>query len=319
MMERGMKTLAAAGLAGFAFAGAAQAASINSTISAASGGVVIEFGIIDDSRETLVNADGTVLERVPGTPPTYQYVGGAPATDTTLDVGDKLRGVFKATLYDVNAGTPEPFDTSFEVTAIFETEVLSKSGGPGAYSFTFGPSASFATELAGYANVSASAADLAGTMVAIFEDQTPNFSVTTGTLAGDEATATDGSPWAFLGFAGAGNEFWGTTVIPTDDVAALPSNLLGAGANIFLNRLAIGDSLSSGITILPTQVSPLGGFTEFQATATFQGSAGSSIWPVRDQTTVFFSAVPTPAAFGPGLAMLGGLMAARRRRAMQAA
>ncbi len=325
-----LATMAAGGL--FAFAGPANGASVNDTVltglSAFPPGAVIQFDFIDDSRETLVNTDGTVVERVPGSPgspATFVDAGGGVLSETTLDVGDKLRGIFKASDFRVDSGTEEPFDTSFEVTAIFETEVLTKTSlGGGAFSFTFGPSSSFATELAGLGNVSASAADLAGTLVAIFEDQSPDFSVSTGTLAGDEATAIDGSPWAFLGFTGAGlapapGEGWATGSVPTDDITALPPNLLGAFANIAVNRLAISDSLSSSLTIVPTVSGAFGATpVEFTATTTFQGGSGSTIWPVTDQTTVTFSAIPVPAAFVPGLAMVGGVFFARRRRELAA-
>jgi hypothetical protein len=309
----------------------AHAASINEVVGDginAYPNTIVEFAIIDDSRETLVNSDGSVLERVPGTPPTYQYVGGAAAADTTLDMGDKLRGIFRAYTYEVNSTGTQAFSPTFEVTAIFETEVIGKTAlGGGLFSFAFGPSASFAAELAGLANVTATAAELAGTMVAVFEDQTPNYSVASGTLAAQTLTAVDGSAWAFLGFTGAGmtaaaGEGWLATPVAGDDITALPSNLLGGLANISLNRLAVGHSLSSSLTILPVQIGAFGPTpVEFTATATFQGQSSNSPsnWPVKDQTTLFFSAIPSPVAIGPGLVMLGGLFFSRRRRSTLAA
>lgn len=53
----------------------------------------------------------------------------------------------------------------------------------------------------------------AGLAIMLYEDPANNFSHTTGSLSGDAATVTDGTPWAKLGFSGSGNEFY--TVAPT--------------------------------------------------------------------------------------------------------
>lgn len=136
--------------------------------------------------------------------------GGA----TIIEQGDKLRGIFEINKYQkVPAASVSIGGTNTnELTGIFEIEILQKttalqptlSGGTCSFIFcyTFGASASFATEMSPFFT------NTAGSMVAMFEDVNGNdFNRALGTIAQMEANAKDGNAYWLAGLA-APTDFW---------------------------------------------------------------------------------------------------------------
>lgn len=140
----------------------------------------------------------------------------------TLDVGDKLRGIFSIDTVEL-VGTKIGGNTAYnELTGIFQTVVVSKTfafsdGGIDYYDYVFGADAAFAAEFA-------SKGAVAGSVGLFFEDSANDFNRTTcGTFAACEATATGGTLWAAMGISGG---LW-----KADNAAETP----GAGALLPLN------------------------------------------------------------------------------------
>ncbi len=150
-----------------------------------------------------------------------------------LDLGDRLTGIFT-----IETIEKSPFPTRFtsptgrELTGIFDITVVGKAGGPGAFSFAFAPTAGF---------------DIDPTVVIRLYDAS-NFGgdvslgaftrVTVGavdTVAEMMANASDGLPFAKLGFGA--TSFWFANAV-TDDIATIgsfppPGN--GGGFNLGLD------------------------------------------------------------------------------------
>jgi hypothetical protein len=83
----------------------------------------------DNDAEYLINADGS------------RCTSGV-APDCTVDVGDRLRGIFDINSIEGLLPVAGPFFTPFggnELTAIFDITVTSKTGAPGAWTFNFAP------------------------------------------------------------------------------------------------------------------------------------------------------------------------------------
>jgi hypothetical protein len=210
---------------------AAAALSLCATSAMALPAVSLPAGSVklsDDSAEYLIKGTGNDLA-------------------TTIQVGDKLRGIFEINKYEA----PSPPISiggiaTQELTGIFEIVVTEKviigaatlSGGTCAASFcyTFGASTSFATEMAakGFSNTT-------GAMVGFFEDIDGNDFTRgltgAGAIATMEANATDGNAYWLAGF-GLAADFWTATAI-TDDIgfAAIAANQTPFG------QFAIGQSL----------------------------------------------------------------------------
>jgi hypothetical protein len=172
----------------------ANAATINSILL---GGTDTTPQLSDNSAEYLINPIGV--------------------TDTTVDVGDRLRGVLSINTIE-NPGTNAIGIGSgnSELSALFDVVVTGKTcTAPGVNcTFTFGAYAPFATEVdtlgsGGFANVT-------GAAVAFFEDFTPDFTRVGGIAAG-EASAIDGNAFWLFGFDGV-DDFWVATTA-TDDIS----------------------------------------------------------------------------------------------------
>jgi hypothetical protein len=183
------------------------------------------FLMSDNSAEQLINC-------TPGS----AGCSSTSLTDTTVDVGDRLRGIFSIDTISTNFITPgSGFD---ELAGIFDVTVtsLTNIGGLRPYLYEFGTTASFANEF----GLSAGAA------VAWFTDPTHEFTreAPSGaplTFAQYEALISDGTPLWGSGFGG--NAFWYATT-NTTDTASIAANL---GGGQFVFGLDLTDNFS-GLT-----------------------------------------------------------------------
>jgi hypothetical protein len=234
---------------------------------------------------------------------------------TTLDVGDRLRGVLS--IQTVEQGTTtRPVGTAGnnELSAIFDIEVASKSCSVSGCSFTFKPTATFQTEVSGlgFANPSSNA------MIAFFEDSTPDFT-RGGTVAAGEASAKDGSKFWLFGMDTSVGDFWNATAI-SDDLALLNSGLFAPTTPVgsFQTGLSLLDN-PSGLVL--TSVSCTNLFTLTSGSHTGGcAEGGLSVksggdFDMWDDVNITVNVVPEPATIGfLGLALAGMGFVSRRRK-----
>jgi hypothetical protein len=154
---------------------------------------------------------------------------------TTLEVGDALYGVFFIQALHAPVTTTAQANpiaghlgagpgTTF--AGAFVTEVVSKAGGGGPSSWTFGPATSVAN--IGLWTTLGYAPSDAGTMVAVFQDSSdPSISIS------DPTSGTDGIPLFEFGFNGTAGEFWMANG-PTDDPTALGTSSIGFSTSMSL-------------------------------------------------------------------------------------
>jgi hypothetical protein len=237
------------------------------------------------------------------------------ATPTTVDVGDRLRGILDIqTTEAIPGGSTNQFGANGnnELTAIFDIIVTSKTtfgvgGCLSAFCFTFGPYSGFEAEVETVAG--GGWTDGTGAMIAFWDDAVVDFT-RTSTVPVGEASATGGTPFWLFGIADA-TDFWiaGTT---TDDIAGLfvpPAN---------------GGTFNAGLTLLDRQAGPdlnpvdcLLGLASVHACASGsvaapQPGSGFDVW---DNVDITINVVPEPASLGLlGLGLLGLGFASRRRR-----
>lgn len=267
--------------------GSAQAASVGSTL-------FTGFQqLSDNSAEYLINGDPE-------------------ATDTTLDVGDVLRGIFTIETLE-QAPSPTRFlggaSGNDELTGIFEIQVLSKSGGPGAYAWTFGPSANFTSV---YGD---------GAMVAFYADAANNFTrVNDGTctdIACMETRASDGSLFWVSGFAGLAGEFWNATAV-TDDVSAvgsIPAPGVGGGYNAAINVLVNNSGKSIDKVACFNLFTLTLGFVDQCGSGSLLGTGGVATPFDSFDNVDFTMSIPEPSSLAlMGIGLLGAAAAARRRK-----
>ena len=290
-------------------AGPASAADINSLIFP---GV---NQISDNSGETLLNCGDAGCSVAGGVP------GGSGGT--TLDVGDKLVGIFTIhTIEGLTTGGTRPVGSSGndELTGIFSIQLNSKTSGggcPNTFCFAFGPSATFSTDIqtacGGVCTLPSGITGApVGTMIAMFDDPTIDYSRTNpGGRAGNLASAYGGSLYSYFGFNGSAGEFWASSAT-TDDINVLRTTAPPGPGGQFDSGTT---RLPGGIMIPITQVdcaNPLGGGTvqvSLCTTGSLVAVGGvNTDWHSWDDVNATFAAVPEPASvllLGAGLAGLG--------------
>jgi len=245
-----------------------------------------------------------------------------------IEVGDYLTGVFDYNRISPGLsgypGTQIGSGTAYsELTGIFLLQVTSKTAaGGGTFNFTFGADSAKFASLYGLGGLSA------GTMIRLFDDVNPNFTLS-GTNAGSIASATDGVQFMDVGFTGVGGtaaagEGW-LVLGGSDNFGALASQpystTLGT-ANFAVDRTSNAGA-GGGLVLIKqttTLTTAFGGSAEFVGSSTIKGSAGTGIaWTGASQTNLdFIAAVPVPTAAWMGLPLLGvmgGIAALRRRSA----
>lgn len=146
-----------------------------------------------------------------------------------LDVGDTLRGTFDIQTIENLAGGVPPntvgADGNNELAGIFETEVVSKTdNGDGTFTFVFGPTAAFQAIYG------------PGAAIAAFDDPSPDYN-RLQSIAGAEASATDGTLVWTIGFAGDPDEIW-TAIGPDNPAVAGPLAPVGSEIGNFNYQLS---------------------------------------------------------------------------------
>lgn len=270
-----------AALAATGMVGVAQAASLNDLIPNELGSEVL---LSDENRERLINR-----------------VGDA----NTIDVGDSLYGIltFDQLKYTTPGNPPSPqfpllhAAGNSELTGEFQILVTGKvQVAPGVYNFTFGADSAFDGGK--------------GTVIRLWEDAVGG---TTFLDALDDESKignfTDGTLYFGAGLASAGNAFVGTG---GDTLTGLlPSSRLGDSV-FALDLTEVGSfELADVLATLTNEA----GSGQFVGDSNIGGPVRGSDWPLSSHTTAQFSTVPSPAAAGVGLGMLGMWIARRRRQA----
>jgi hypothetical protein len=271
----------------------AQAATVNSLITYVPGGGDLNVFASDENRETLIDRDGNGF----------------------IDQGDSLRGIITFDQLVVNGGVQNAMVHSSgnsELTGVFQLLVAAKvsTGNPlNPFNFVFAPDPAFDT--AGN-----------GTMIRLYEDFVggttfdldDNGTPLPKTQAAAEATVTDGSFYWSLGIANPGNA-WVGGGFDDPSLAVNPSFRFGTSA-FALDRTAETFGLGGlgAIHALLPQTDQLGNTGEFIGTSNIGGPTTGSPWPLSSDSQAEFVVVPVPAAVYPGLAMLGGVIYALRRR-----
>jgi hypothetical protein len=280
-------------LAALGFAGQAQAASVASSLFSG------EQQLSDNSAEYLVKGAGN-------------------ADNSILEVGDKLRGIltietvewFSGSAPTVGLGTTTGND---ELTAIFELELYTKVFTGTQYIYTFGPSASFATEVEGYGW-----ADGTGAAVAFFADSDIEYSRLNDSIAGLENNVTNGDLFWLAGFGDA-DDYW-NAFSGTDDVSAigaLGSSQAGGFYNVAMSLLDTigGPYLAEFACNDPLTFSAAD--ADFCGSGSLLGTGGAPTpYDSFDNVDFTINVIPEPASLGlMGLGLLGMGALARRRKA----
>lgn len=255
----------------------------------------------DNSAEYLINADPN-------------------ATDTTLDLGDRLVGIFTIETVE-KAGNPTRFlgagTGNNELTGIFDATVVGVFGGPGGllspFIYVFAPTASFESTYG------------AGAMVALFEDSTPDYRrVDDGVGAPDTvadliATASDGTHVLTGSMNVPGATFWMATAV-TNDISVVGS--IAAPGNGGTFNLGLNFTFAApGYNFLTVPCfNPLTGITNQVSTCgsgSLLGTGGvNTPFDSFDNVDFTVNRVPEPGSIGllAGALIGGGLVARRSQK-----
>jgi hypothetical protein len=250
----------------------------------------------DNSAEYLINAGG--------------------AMDTTVDVGDRLRGIFDVNTIE-NLSGPSGGTHSLglssgnnEWSGVFDIEVLSKT--PlvgGSYQWTFGPTASFEATYG------------TGAMIAMFEDA--NIEYTRLGAAGTQealiANVTDGTLRWTLGFGGDTDELWTATAV-SDDIAVIGNTAPpGNGGTVNFQLSILSENFIADFDQVLATFAIGDGNIDINGSGNLLGTAGANT-PFDSFDNFDFVFRPTGVVPEPGTVVLMGLGlvalagAARRRQ-----
>lgn len=244
-----------------------------------------------------------------------------------IEVGDTLRGIFEITSSSELFPGPgiNRFPTGFELTGIFETKVLAVSppDGFGNSLFEFGPEASFPGSIPGLVP--------AGTMIAFYEDFTPDFSGvgSAGSIAAAEALATDGT--LFAAFGAMPGAVWGTDYYWNANGSATPGSVVAGTVATFaasLQQLYGAQGITyvdeytqdAAIGTPPALAAVLGAIVNelaLQGNVTSNRSAflAGHPYPLKSQDPARLRAVPEPVSLMVwGLLTVGCVLPRRSRR-----
>lgn len=244
-------------------------------------------------------------------------IKGAGNTSTSLQIGDRLRGVIKfQAIVQLDAPFASDNNISPEITGVFETEVVSITNvdaNPAvAELIVFGPSASFQMQYG------------LGATVALYTGGT-NLNINAcPSIAACETAATDGPLWAVAGFGDA-DDIWVSlnsrldfatvaTTLGTSQVASInyAQTILVNNTGYTFNSIDL-DCVSGG-GLFPCAGD---GKTDLIGSGSILGGRGlTNGYGARSDIDVTFSVVPEPGSLAlVGLALAGIGLSARRRKA----
>lgn len=251
----------------------------------------------DDNREYLIKGTGN--------------------TSTSLEVGDRLRGVIKfQAIVQLNAPFASDNSISPEITGIFETVVTSITNvdaNPNvAELIVFGPSASFQAQYG------------LGATVALYTGGT-NLNINAcPTIAACETAATDGSLWAVAGFGDA-DDVWFSTDSRLNFASVAVINGTSQVADINYSQTILVNNTGYTFNSIDLDCLSAGGLfpcagdgkTDLVGSGAIKGGAGlTNGYQARSDIDVTFSVVPEPGSLAlVGLALAGIGLSARRRKA----
>jgi hypothetical protein len=252
-------------------------------------------------------------------------INGATSTGaTTLDVGDRLRGLFDVNTIE-NLSVPSPThnlgtgSTNNEWAGLFDITVIAKFN-PGTTTpctpattggrcdFLFGPTASFETTLA-----------TPGAMIALYEDINHEFTRTgaDGTQEALIANVTDGTLRWVLGFGEDADEIWFGAACPEDVAVAGATPPPGNACAINIQQSILRNFFTVDFGQVGATIPGVGGngLIDVNASGNVVGTGGvQTPFDVFDNFDFVFRPIPEPSSillFGVGLLGVGIVL--RRR------
>lgn len=246
---------------------------------------------------------------------------------TTLDVTDRLRGIFTVkTIEGLSSGSQVTLGsgTSFnELTGAFDVTVVSKSAvGGGLFTYAFAPTPVGTSSFAGFGAP-------AGTAVVVFEDLANNFSrvfdattpgpddgapdVGVGPFVSEEALlarATDGTFRLALGFGGDPDELWICAGCVGDVAIAKITAPPGSAGAVNIQLSILANPWGVGFGQVASTFTGVGGdgLIDVNGSSSVLGTGGASTpFDVFDEVNFAVSVLPQPASvllIGVGLLAL---------------